>query len=82
MSFIELIQCSFEKYIYLVRGIDANKEAWYYILVDKLKLPIFIKEAQSNEIELTDFGQVLYSGWGKNPPEEIAMKLKNEFNIK
>ncbi len=29
--------------IYLVKGIDAGRNAWYYVLVDRLKTQLFLK---------------------------------------
>ena len=28
--------------IYLVKGIDAGRNAWYYVLVERLKLQLFL----------------------------------------
>ena len=29
------------QYIYLVRGVDAGRNAWYYVLVERLKVQLF-----------------------------------------
>ncbi len=80
MSFLEKIQTSRHGLLYLVRGKDRGKPCWHYILVDKLKHEMFKIRVKSDFIELTDYGQVLESGWGENPPEEVAARIKKEYS--
>jgi hypothetical protein len=63
---------------YLVRGEDKGRKAWHYIIVDKAKLPIFLKRIEKETIDIADYGTVIFSGWGENPPEEIVEKVKNK----
>ena len=28
--------------IYLVKGVDAGRNAWYYVLVERIKAPLFL----------------------------------------
>ena len=54
--------------IYLVRGKDRGKAAWHYVLVKKHLLGLFLKLANGGSLDVADFGAVLRSGWGKDPP--------------
>ena len=65
--------------VYLVRGKDKGKAAWHYVLVDKVKLPVFLKKTQGGSLDVADYGKVLYSGWGQDPPDEIRQKIQDEF---
>jgi hypothetical protein len=67
--------------IYLVHGNDRGREAWYYVLVDRLKVQIFLKAMKTDMINLDDYGKVLYSAYGENPPESVTAKLKEEYGI-
>ena len=61
--------------IYLVRGKDKGKQAWHYVLVEKALLPLFLRRTHGGSIDVADFGLVLTSGWGKDPPEEVRKNI-------
>lgn len=67
--------------IYLVKGIDAGRNAWYYVLVDRLKLQLFLKALNDEIIHLENYGKILYSAYGEEPSPEITAKLKEEYGI-
>lgn len=66
--------------VYLVRGKDRGRDAWHYVLIDKRKEAAFKQAVQSGTIDVAKYGDVLYSGWGKNPPEAIVRKVEEEFS--
>ena len=68
--------------IYLVKGIDANRKAWYYVLVERLKVQLFLKALNDEIIHLENYGIILYSAYGEEPPKEITDRLKEEYGIK
>ena len=55
--------------IYLVRGKDSGRAAWQYVLVKKHLLSLFLKQSKGGFLYAADFGAVLHSGWGKDPPD-------------
>ena len=67
--------------VYLVKGIDDNKNAWYYVLVERLKVSLFLKALNDDIIHLENYGIILYSAYGDHPPEDITAKLKDEYGI-
>lgn len=67
--------------IYLVKGIDAGRNAWYYVLVDRLKVQLFLKALNDDIIHLENYGKILYSAYGDEPPAEITNELKDEYGI-
>ena len=67
--------------IFLVKGIDEGKNAWYYVLVDPNLNEKFMKELNDDMIDLEQIGIVLYSAFGENPPDDITKNLKIEYNI-
>ncbi len=69
------------EYIYLVKGIDAGRNAWYYVLVERLKVQLFLKALNDDIIHLENYGKILYSAYGDEPPAEITKKLKEEYGI-
>jgi len=67
--------------IYLVKGVDAGRNAWYYVLVDRLKLQMFLKALNDEIIHLENYGKILYSAYGDDPSSEITNKIKEEYGI-
>ncbi len=67
--------------IYLVKGVDAGRNAWYYVLVERLKVQLFLKALNDDIIHLENYGKILYSAYGDEPPSEITNELKEEYGI-
>lgn len=68
--------------IYLVKGIDDGRNAWYYVLVERLKVQLFLKALNDEIIHLENYGKILFSAYGDEPPAEITNALKEEYGIK
>ena len=79
MSFIAKLQCNRTELLYLVTGKDDAKPCWYYVVVDKMKHEIFKVKVKTDYIFVPDYGTILYSGWGVEPPEDIKQKIKEQF---
>ena len=78
-SFADKFSKSKGEFVYLVRGKDKGRPAWHYVLVEKLKLPIFLKKTNGGTVDVSEYGKILYSGWGENPPEDIVKKIEEEY---
>ncbi len=64
--------------VYLTQGRFNGVYTWYYIKVETLKQPLFLKSLQYSKNEPTDvaeYGEILYSGWGPQPPDDIRKKV-------
>ena len=60
--------------IYLLRGRNRGKPAWYYVQVEKVLLPLFLRRI-GGDLGVADFGLILKSGWGKDPPENVRKNV-------
>ena len=67
------------KYVYLVRGEDRGWKAWHYVLVDKDKVDDFKAKIATGTINVAEYGKVLRSGWGKDPPKDIARMIDLQY---
>ncbi|MFV9838623.1 MAG: hypothetical protein AB8U44_01180 [Aaplasma endosymbiont of Hyalomma asiaticum] len=65
--------------LFLVRGKDKGRPAWHYVLVDKHKREMFLAKSKSGSMDVALYGEILYSGWGENPPEDVVQKIRDEF---
>lgn len=80
MSFLEKFENSKGELVYLLRGKDTGRDAWHYILIDKMKLPLFKHALATGTVDATQYGKVLYSGWGTEPPQDIMEAVKKQFS--
>ena len=65
----------------LVRGKDKGRAAWHYVLVKKHLLGLFLKRIKGGVIKVADFGHILRSGSGKDPPEGTTDKILKEYDF-
>ena len=66
---------------YLVRGKDKGRAAWHYVVVMKHLLGLFLKRVRGSSLNVADFGAILRSGWGKDPPEGTTDKILEECDF-
>jgi hypothetical protein len=70
------------EHIYLVRGKDSTGHAaWYYIRVERPKRNLFERESRKGQIQLTDYGTILMSGYGEKPPPDAVRRAREEFGF-
>jgi hypothetical protein len=80
MAFVTRLNTARGEHVYLVRLKNTQGSFWHYLLVDKLKLPLFLRVATRDEIDVAEYGKILYSGWGDAPPENITEKINKEYS--
>ena len=78
MSFAQKVSMRSEL-LWLVKAIDDGEACWYYLLLEKPKLELFKARIKTDTAKLTDYGKILYSGWGEVPPADIQQKIKEQF---
>jgi hypothetical protein len=68
--------------IYLIRGQDSTgKKAWYYLLVTPGQNAQFEESAGRGQMQLTEFGRILRSGYGESPPEDVRNRMRDEYGF-
>ena len=68
--------------IYTVRGKQRGRQVWHIALLvdDPETIRIFEEQtqgenAQTQNIDINDFGKVIKFGWGQDPPQEVEVWL-------
>ena len=76
------------KRVYLVRGQDKGRAAWHYVLLvdDEETIRIFVEKTQGankgkESVDVANYGQVLRSGWGDEPPPDVRDWIENEYTM-
>jgi hypothetical protein len=65
--------------IYLSQGRCNGTSTWHYVKVDALKVPLLKQAVKSGSVDVADFGEVICSGWGKNPPESVIEMIQKKY---
>ena len=68
--------------VFLVRGKDRGKPAWHYVMVvdDDETLDKFRTEVKKGNLDLADYGSLIKSGWGKDPPTEVREWIDQKYD--
>lgn len=82
MTFVEKLLKNSANPIYLVTGNDhTGRRAWTYLMVSRNKLQVFRDALNSGNLRLTDYGQILESGYGDAPPDDVVSRMKREYDF-
>lgn len=67
---------------YLVRGKDKERPAWHYIRVvdDDEILDMFLEKVKTGHVDVADYGTVIKSGWGQDPPKEERERIDQMYH--
>ena len=72
--------------LFVVRSNDRGRPVWYYVLVvdDEDTIRILKDKTQGDNAgkhttNLEDYGKVLKSGWGEDPPNEMEEWIKKNY---
>ena len=73
--------------IFVHRGTHSGRAAWSYVLLDDdpQKMREYKRLTQDERgqhtINLTDYGKVLKSGWGRDPPQEVKDEILRPYQF-
>jgi len=62
--------------VHTVRGKDRGWDAWHVVLIEKALLNDFKLKIKAGSINVADYGFVVKSGWGKDPPDDVQKAIK------
>jgi len=62
--------------IFTVRGTDRGQKAWHLVLVERKMLDSFHEKVATGNIDVANFGYVIKSGWGKDPPDDVIKHVE------
>lgn len=81
-SFLDRVQKSKSGNLWLLRTRDSQgRVCYFYVLVDPLKKAILDRQTGQSNLTITDYGTIVESGFGENPPPAIAARMKAEYGF-
>ena len=68
--------------VFLVRGKDRGRPAWHYVLLvdDDEMVGEFQDKVKGGTVDVANYGQVLKSGWGEQPPNEVRDEIDRKYS--
>jgi hypothetical protein len=75
MGFVDRIANEVGRGVFLVHGKSQGKELWHYVKVPHEKVADFKAAVHDGKLDVAQYGKVLFSGWGSEPPKEITDKV-------
>ena len=86
MSFQAKIMGEKSNQLWLVTGQSGFLSAWWFVYVTPLKISSFKLALNSSSIKLSEYGNVVLSGWGDEPSvddveevRKLGFKLNESF---
>ncbi len=66
----------------IVRGKDRGRPAWHCVILkdDEETIHEFHKKVASGFVDFADYGEVVESGFGKDPPQEFIDELNKYYS--
>ncbi len=66
----------------IVRGKDRGRPVWHCVVLkdDEETIREFRNKFASGTVIVADYGEVLKSGWGKDPPQEVVDELDKQYS--
>lgn len=70
--------------VVLVCSSDQGRPAWWYVKcksrIDSEKLKGVCRLGTKETIPLNEYGEIIASGWGETPPEEIKKEIEEQYS--
>ncbi len=74
--FAKKISDSRKGHLFELYGVDeTGTKAYYFLLVDKIRVTAFKNELKRGAFYLLDYGKILASGFGHNPPQKLKESI-------
>jgi hypothetical protein len=67
------------KNIFFIQAEQAEGSAWYYVRIHSGKLPLFTKKLGREAMTISEYGDILCSGWGEQPALSMRPMLESMF---
>lgn len=68
--------------LYELNGTVKGRKAWYILkVIPEKHAELKRKLAAASSMELTEYGEILHSGWGDAPDEALRQRIKDEYGI-
>ena len=68
--------------VFLFRGKDKGRPAWHYVILkDNEDTQKAFDEKFALCLDLTDYGEIVKSGWGKDPPDDVVKEIEEKYYI-
>lgn len=80
MSFVaKAISANGHRFFYLNANVSGGKSAWYFVLVNPVKEEAFSKLDYFAPFCITDYGNIIESGYGEAAPEEVIEQINSQY---
>lgn len=74
-----LLRSQYKNLFLVLTPFPDGRNAWYFIRVQTTKTRVFRKAVTGGPTNLRDYGEILRSGWGKVPPQEVITEMKAKY---
>lgn len=76
MSFTAKLANELGRGIFLITGKNQGRALWHYVRVPPEQVSALKQAVKTGALNVGQYGEVLYSGWGEAPPDSITDKVR------
>lgn len=81
MSFVKAIAASKANNIFLIRAVEGGRPCYFYMLIRQEHARNIAELVAKGSVDLANYGTVLASGYGENPPEDVQQRMHDEYQF-
>lgn len=67
--------------IRFIRAEENGMPCWFYLRIDPAKLPEYEAALKTGIMDIRDYGQILESDWGAQPPADVLRFMKDTYGF-
>lgn len=75
----KLITKNQHRFCYIKAIASDGKKAWYFVLIKPNKFDSFKKLDPKKGYRITDYADIVESGYGDQPSDEVMAKINREY---
>ena len=79
-SFVDKIMAKEGGVIRLITAQEQGRACWYYLRLSPQTYKDYQRQLKTDKIDVVDFGEIIESGWGERPPEDVIVRMKRDFD--
>jgi len=81
MSYLQKVVQQRGGAIRFIRAVEGDAMCWFYLRLNPDKLGEYEQKLKTGDMNVSDYGQILESDWGRYPPDDVVSFMREEYGF-
>lgn len=81
MSFVLKIIAQDGGAVRYLTATEAGQACWFYLRISEQHYSEYQQKLKQKAMNIRDYGEIVESGWGEYPPEDVIDRMKKQFGV-